>query len=121
MDKVKVCILLLFLFTISSIIVDVVPQDMELKYEDEGKRNPFIPMVTDDGQLLNIDGKEEDTELNLEGIIYDTEGQSMAIINGEILRKNDSIGNVKIIEVRRDSVVYVKGGEVFTLNAEEEE
>lgn len=120
-NLIRVCILLFFLSIIFSAIADVVQKDIELRYESADKRNPFIPLVTGDGRLLiDIQGEEE-IDLNLEGIIYEVEGQSMAIINGEILKKNDAIGNVKIVEIRRDSVVYSKDGEIFTLIAEREE
>ena len=91
------------------------------KYEKANRKNPFIPIVTNDGQLINIREGDEDSSLVLEGIIYDKDGQSMAMINGQILRKNDSVGDAKIVEIRKDSVVYIKDGEIFILNASRKE
>ncbi|MDD5006066.1 MAG: general secretion pathway protein GspB [Candidatus Omnitrophica bacterium] len=107
----------LFLFITFLIIVDSIAQEKVVKYDSGNKRNPFIPIVTNDGQLLNVQNDENDIDLNLEGIAYDKNGQSMAIINGEVLRKNDAIGSVKIIEIRKDSVVCTRDGEIFTLDA----
>ena len=90
-------------------------------YEKGNKKNPFIPIITNDGQLLNIEDEDKEVSFVLEGIIYDKDGNSMAIINGQILGKNDTILDIKIVEVRKDSVVYVKDGEIFILNAKKEE
>ncbi|MDD5292237.1 MAG: general secretion pathway protein GspB [Candidatus Omnitrophica bacterium] len=102
-------------------IADVMAQDNGTIYDSAKKRDPFIPYVTNDGQLINIREEGEDININLEGIFYDKDGQSMVIINGEILRKNDTIGNIKIVEVKRDGIVYSKKGEIYTLSAKKED
>lgn len=107
-------VITLFLST-SLIIADKAP-----KYEKGRKRNPFIPYVTNDGQLTNIKDEEKDFSLNLEGIIYDKKGESIAIINSEILKENDTIAGIKLLEIRKDSVVYVKDGEIFIMELEKE-
>lgn len=120
--KIKICIIWLFLAIIFPVIAtEFVFGETAPNYERAKKRNPFIPIVTNDGQLINIQEEGENAQLNLEGIIYDKDGQSMAIINGQILRKNDNIGDAKIVEIRKDSVVYSKDGEIFILNAEKGE
>ena len=118
---VRIFILSFFLVIMFSIVSEIEPNDIAPKYEKGAKRDPFIPIITNDGQLINIEDEEKEIHFNLEGIIFDKEGQSMAIINGQILRKNDTILDAKIVEVRKNSVVYVKDGEIFVLNAEKEE
>ncbi len=122
-DKMSRKIFIISLFMIAVFLSSVYAQQKEVvpKYEKAGKRNPFIPIVTNDGQLINIEEENKEVQFKLEGIMYDEEGQSMAIINGQILRKNDAILDAKIVEIRKDSVVYVKDGEIFILNAEKEE
>jgi len=88
-------------------------------YQSEGKRDPFIPYVTNDGQLINIGSEEKEFTLHLEGIIYEKDGQSLVIINGEILKQKDTIGDIKIVEIRKDSLVYMKNGELFMVKREE--
>jgi type II secretory pathway component PulC len=112
---------LILLFSFLFITLDGFSESTAPKYDRGRKKNPFIPIVTNDGQLINVQDEDKETKFNLEGIIYDKEGQSMAIINGQILRKNDSILDAKIVEVRKDGVVYVKDGEIFILNAKKEE
>lgn len=127
MNRIKIvmktiCITCLFLSIIFAVLTaDIVSNQDAPKYDRANKRNPFIPIVTNDGQLVNIREDDEKTEMNLEGIIYDKDGQSMAIINGQILRKNDNIGDGKIVEIRKDGVVYIKDGEVFKLDLKREE
>ena len=112
---IKLLPLSLFLIVVSISYADVP------KYEKAGKRNPFIPYVTNDGHLTNIGSEKKELTLKLEGIIFDKDGNSMAIINGEILGKGDTIGDAKIIEIRKDSVVYIKNGEIFVIDARREE
>ena len=115
---IKICIAILLLFLVFSDSAEVAQNVLLLRYESKDKKDPFIPVVTNDGQLLmKIQSEEKDIDLNLEGIIYESKGQSMAIINGEILKVDDSIGNVKIVEIRKDSIVYSKDGEIVTLFA----
>ena len=99
------------------IMANAVVAEEGLVYDSGKKRNPFIHYITNDGQLVNIPEGDEDITLNLEGIFYDKDGQSMVIINGAILRKNDTIGNVRIVDIKRDNVLYSKDGEIFTLYA----
>lgn len=106
---------------IMAVAASAMAQETQLKYDSAKKKNPFIPYVTGDGQLINVQEEDGDVRINLEGIIYDEGGQSMAIINGEILKKNDTIGNAKIVDIKREGIVYSKDGEIFTLSVKKEE
>jgi ribosomal protein S4E len=117
----RILILLLSLFLALPAAAQDKPKTAMPTYEKGNKKNPFIPIITNDGQLLNIEEENKEVNFVLEGIIYDKEGNSMAIINGQILGKNDTILDAKIVEVRKDSVVYVKDEEIFVLNAKKEE
>lgn len=112
----NIIFLLIFIQFSGMVMADGVPV-----YEKAKKRNPFIPLITNDGQFTNIKDDEENNDLILEGIIYDKEGKSMAIINGQILGKGDTIAAAKIVEIRKDSVVYAKDGEIFIIYAKKEE
>jgi len=88
----------------------------EAIYKDEGKRDPFVPIVTKDGVLTQISKDKKDTNFYLQGIFFDENGESVALINDQMLRKNDMIGDCKIISIKKDSVVYTKNGELFILS-----
>ncbi|MFC1709905.1 hypothetical protein ACFL2J_07620, partial [Candidatus Omnitrophota bacterium] len=106
----KFFILFLFLLITYPAAAEIELGDIAPAYERGAKRNPFIPIITNDGQLINIEDEDKEVHFVLEGIIYDKESKSMAIINGQILGKNDTILDAKIVEVRKDCVVYVKDG-----------
>jgi type II secretory pathway component PulC len=118
----RIVIALVMLCMVCVVNAQEQPQNTMPKYEKGLKKNPFIPIITNEGQLINIeDDEDKEVQFNLEGIIFDKEGQSIAIINGQILGKNETILDAKIVDVRKDSVVYVKDGEIFVLNLKKEE
>jgi len=91
------------------------------KYDSMRKRDPFVPVITNEGVITNI--KDEiggDSTLMLEGIMYDDKGQSLAIVNGEVVRKDDMIADAKVLEIKKESVVFIKNGEIFVLESNPE-
>jgi len=103
---------------------DVAKENVEKKlslkdfpeYNDEGKSDPFVPLVTKEGILTHISNEKKDANFYLQGIFYDDKGESMALINEQVVRKNDMIGECKIVDIKKESVVYTKNGELFMLN-----
>jgi hypothetical protein len=91
-------------------------------YDDRGKRNPFIPLVTPDGMILNLDKTEEKKQdLAIEGIIYDRYGLSYALVNGEVVKVGDTIGEYQVLKVEKDRVIFIKEGEPLVVKFKEEE
>ena len=43
-------------------------------------------------------------DLTLEGIAWDADGNSMAIINGVILKEDEQVGKVRIVKISGESV-----------------
>ncbi|HTZ11193.1 MAG TPA: hypothetical protein VMD04_02285 [Candidatus Margulisiibacteriota bacterium] len=84
----------------------------EFTYDSMGKRNPFIPLVTSDGRLLKLD-KEEKTkgDLAIEGIIYDKNGRSFAIVNGAVVGVGDYVGDYQVLKIESRKVVFIKEGQ----------
>lgn len=115
----------IFLIVISALFL-VLPYALGVevfKYDQKNKRDPFIPLVDKDGNLLpEIRSATEVVELNLEGIVWSETGDSYAIINGAVLRAGEIIGNYKVERVERSRVILWKGGaeEVLNLGSEEE-
>lgn len=89
-------------------------------YNDKGKRDPFIPLVTPDGRLLKLDKEEGTVGLLIEGIIYDEHGLSYAIVNGDAVKTGDRIGNYQVLKIRRDSIVFIKEGQPIELKLNKE-
>ena len=61
------------------------------------------------------------TDMVLEGIIYDPAGQSLAIINGVVVKANGKIGFFVVSKIEEKKVILVKGQESFVLELKKEE
>lgn len=93
----------------------------EFVYDARGKRNPFIPLVTSDGRLLKLDKKEGQDNLLIEGIIYDEDGLSYAIVNGEIVKIGDRVGGYYVSKIKKDKITFIKDGQPLELELKKEE
>lgn len=92
------------------------------KYDPKNKRDPFIPLVDKEGNLLpEIRPASSAVELNLEGIVWSGNGDSYAIISGLVLRAGEMIGDYTVKNVERSKVILIRAGEIFTLNLSSEE
>ncbi len=79
-------------------------------YDAKGKRNPFIPLVTSDGQLIKLQEEEKKNELSLKGIIYDKSGSSFAIINDEVIKAGDELLGFKVVKIEERKIILTKDG-----------
>ena len=86
----------------------VVAEDSAFVYDDHGNRDPFWPLVSDNGSIISYETDFTITDLVLEGIMAGAEGQHVAIINGRIVKANDVLGSFVIIDVSPDVVILGK-------------
>jgi len=90
------------------------------KYGATGTRDPFMPLVTKDGKIVSGYAATKSIEdIRLEGIVYDSEGGSIAIINGEVLKEDDMIGNIKVIKIESDKVSLLFNQKEYVVNLSE--
>lgn len=84
-----------------------------LAYDARGKRNPFIPLVTPDGHYLKLDVEETTDEpgLKLEGIIYDKSGISYAVVDGQVVKPGDKVGEYKVLMIEERKVIFMRDGQ----------
>lgn len=85
-------------------------------YDAHGKHDPFNPLVTPTGSVQIYDADLTASDMTLEGILEDPDGNSAAIINGKILKIGEQIGPYLIQSIGSDHVIILKDGEGFTLN-----
>lgn len=92
-------------FLLSILLLGTVSQQgsSEFVYKKSG-RDPFWPLVTEEGKLIQGFGGESLENVYLEGIIWDAGGDSVAMINGMILRQGEQIGGIKILKIGKDYV-----------------
>lgn len=104
-----------FLFLINSFAQE------QFTYNAKGKRDPFIPLVTADGRLLKLEQEEGASGLLLEGIIYDEHSLSFAIVNGEVVKVGDKIGDYQVLKIEKNKVLFIKEGEITEMELKKEE
>lgn len=89
---------------------DNLPQ-RSFSYDAKGKRNPFIPLVGSDGRLIRLEKEEESkSDLSVEGIIFDKQGRSYALVNGSVAEIGDMIGEYQVLKILEDKVTFIKEG-----------
>ena len=90
-------------------------------YDDHGRRDPLWPLVTSSGAVMNYKTEVFVSDLVLEGIIVEANGNNLAIVNGMVVKPNDSVGQYTVSEISANAVVLIKGQEKFTLRLKKEE
>lgn len=89
----------------------------EFTYQDNGNRDPFISLVTNDGRILpGARTITESGDVELEGIIWDPSGKSMAIINGKLVKEKQRIMNMQVLKIKKASIILQKEGKVMVIN-----
>ena len=96
-------------------------EDESFVYDSQGKRDPFLRLVSPSGAVLSFDNDLQITDMVLEGIIQDPNGNNLAIINSVVVGPNDKVGLFVVSEVGKDRVVLVKGQESYVLKLKKEE
>jgi hypothetical protein len=89
-------------------------------YDPKGRRDPFVPLVTPDGRLLKLESQQPTAGLTLEGIIYDEHGLSYAIVNGEVVRISDRVGEYQVLKILKNKVIFIKGAETTEVELKED-
>ena len=88
-------------------------------YDAKGHRDPFIPLVRDGKLIGTQQGKSiEGSRPVLYGILWDPNGQSMAMINDTEVRAGETVGMYQVLEIRKDAVVLSAGGDPLVLQLE---
>ena len=83
-------------------------------YDDHGKRDPFVPLVSSAGMVVTYDEDLSVNDLVLEGIVADASGNNVAIVNGKIVKAQTNRALCcDVIAV--DHVEFLKGTERFIL------
>ncbi len=96
------------------------------EYQPKGKRDPFVPLLTSDGQRIHPPGAEEGQEtglgnLVLQGIVFDPKAESYAVISGQVVREKEELEGVKVVRIEPDSVTVLVDGQSHRLTVQEPE
>ena len=93
------------------LLTGVTSAEDNFSYDSKGKRDPFIPLVSEGGYASDAYGIGNVKDVRLEGIVWDKDNGSVAIINGEIVREGQSVGAIKVLAIEKDAVIFDVGGE----------
>jgi hypothetical protein len=88
-------------------------------YASQGKRDPFVPLITPAGYLVNLE-PEKNASLHLEGIMYDSKGDSIAILNGELVRAGESIGDAVLASIEATKVTVIQNNQKIEIELRRE-
>ena len=75
----------------------------KIQYDSGAKRDPMVPLIGPDGYLSQKTVSPSD--FNIEGIIVDRTGDSVALINGEVYKTGDRVGQAVIVQILKDRVL----------------
>ena len=90
----------------------------EISYDSAGRRDPFIPLIGPNGILTQRSAAQSD--LKIEGIIYDPPQGSLVLANGEFYKQGDRIGDATVISIFQDRVILSQSDEEKTIWIREE-
>ena len=96
-------------------------EDAPFVYDDKGKQDPFLRLVSSTGAIVNFDGELLISDMALEGIIAGENGVNVAVINGIIVKTNDQLGPYQVKKVESDGVILQKDKERFVLKLRRED
>ena len=110
MLKNKVYIILFLIFGFFSLCL----AQGDFIYQSKGKRNPFIPLVGKDGRLMRLDKEQERgaSDLLVDGIIYDKQGVSFALVNDRVVGVGDYAGDYRVLKIQDDKITFLKGDQL---------
>jgi len=100
----KLTIFVLLLFFTNSVYAQ-----SAFVYDDHGKRDPFVPLVSSAGMVVTYDEDLSVNDLILEGIAADSSGNNAAIVNGKVVKVHDQIGPYIVDVITFDHVEFLKG------------
>jgi hypothetical protein len=98
----------------------VFAQTADIVYDAHGQRDPFLPLVSSGGALINYESNVSVSEMLLEGVIEDGSGR-IAIINGNVVEVGGHIGAYTVLKIEADRVVLDKDGEESVVQLKKEE
>lgn len=79
------------------------------EYQSKGKRDPFVPLLTSEGQRIRPPGFDEEVAggiegVSLQGIVFDPKAESYAVLNGKVVREKEEIDGMRVIRIESDAV-----------------
>ena len=101
-----------------SILIFSLAQADEIRYDTRNRRDPFQPLV---GPHALRGGMGQTNEASpLEGIVFDPQQGSYAVIGGAYYQEGESIDGAKLVKVLPDRIVLLQDSEEIEIWLREE-
>ena len=103
----KIIFVIICIFCLSAVLAPPVFSEAAegFIYDGGGKRDPFIPLITQNAKVATgLEAVQSIEDVVLEGIVWDSGGDSIAIMNGIIVKRNEEYGSVKIKAIEEEYV-----------------
>ena len=87
----------------------------EALYNSHGRRDPFVPLVSQTTKTAaGLAGVETVEEVTIEGVVYDPKHGSVVVINGSVMKEGEESGSVKVLQIKSDGAWFlINGTRVF--------
>ncbi len=119
----KTVVILLSIIIINLFVAQfILSAETVFNYNSKNRRDPFVPLVSETGVYapgmeMNI---ESVADIVLEGTMVDPNGNSLAIINGQILKTGEQVGGFKIIKIEAARVIVSANDREYIINLSSE-
>lgn len=90
-------------------------QEKSFAYDNHGKRDPFLPLVSSTGEVISYETNLSVSDMSLQGVLADAKGNSMAVINGKVVKTGDHIGAYEVESIEAQQVQLRKDDQQFWL------
>jgi len=121
MSVPKKLVFVFLLFAAASSVSSFLSNADAFQYESKGKRDPFVPLVGAEkpaaARLIDITSIDD---IRLDGIALRAKGEAAAIINGELIKSGDKVGDITVKSITKTTVTLIIGGKAHELKLPEE-
>ena len=102
---------ILYFFCFFTATIAGAQENKPFVYQDNGKKDPLGPLVAPNGVLISYDMEITSSDIVLEGVVTDAQGNNLAILNGKIVKKGDKVLSYDVGDISVNEVDLIKGQE----------
>jgi len=113
----KYGISLMIVLVLLSMVGASLAAERPILYERSGQRDPMVPLIDAEGVIFK---RARVTDFMIEGIIYDPQGGSVVLIDGNVYRAGDHFNGSNIIQILKDRIILAGEEEEKTVWLREE-
>ena len=106
---------ILFCLSLLMVSLALADESKPFVYNENGKKDPFGPLVSPSGALITYDSEVTPSDMVLEGVVIDAQGNNIAILNGKIVKTGDKIVSYTVGKISANQVELINGQEHLTV------